>query len=220
MQVRVHARVRVALVIAALSLCGCDNVYTFDSIAQPGPGPSTVPDVSGLWISDGENTSTTVMRIAGEDYNVDHCRDADVSLLGTMSETQETIGDQLCFVPIAGHVLLQIRSAGQVQLYQPFLFRFDQDSLSFCDVVWQDLLDWAQEHPTESSVQGLDFGSRSRDWGTEVFITSPADALRAYLERIVSDLALRCDAAEDLSPGWIRFKRLTPPRSDEDPGEE
>jgi hypothetical protein len=161
-----------------------------------------------------------VMRIAEEDYDVDHCRNADVSLLGTMSATQETIGDQLCFVPIAGHFLLQIRSAGQIQLYQQFLFRYDQDSLSVCDAVWQDLLDWAHEHPTESSVHGLDFGTRRHEWGTEIFIISPADALRPYLEKIVPDLARRCDAGGDLSASWTRFRRLTPPRSDEDPGED
>lgn len=201
-----------------LALVGCDSVYTIHSIAAPSDEPSTVPDVSGLWAPGGADSKTMVLRIVAEDYDIGQCRNANIRLLGATTEDAETLGDQICFVPIAGHVVAQVRTTGGVQLYQQTLFKFDQQSMFFCDAIWADLLQWSEEHPQASAAHGLEFARRGWDSGTQLFVTSSSDALRTYLEARIPQLAKACDENPDDGPRWDTYLRMTPPRQPDDPG--
>ena len=206
-------RHRAALgLVLALALAGCDSVYTIHSIASPSDEPSVVPDVSGLWAPEDIDSASMVLRIAAEDYDIGHCRNADIRLLGTTTEDEVTFGDQICFVPIAGHLVAQLRTTGDVQLYQQQLFKFDRQSMSFCDAIWADLLEWSEEHPQASAVHGLEFARRDWKDGSQLFVTSSSDALRTYLEARLPQLARACDEDDDDGPRWDIYRRMTPPR--------
>jgi hypothetical protein len=213
MEMRTPARrCRAALAMFfALGLAGCDSVYTLHSICEPSDEPSTVPDLSGLWaLSDAD--AKGMLRIAAEDYDVGHRREADIRWFGASSQEDQTIGDAICFVPVAGHLVAEVRTTGQVQLFQQILFKFDQQSISLCDAAWVELLEWAGGHPEASAVHGIEFVRRGSTFGTEFFITSSANEIRTYLEARLPQLAKACDADDDDGPAWTTYTRLTPPR--------
>ena len=204
---------RAALVmIFVLGLVGCDSVYTVHSICGPSGEPSTVPDLSGLWAPSDADSTSVVLRIAAKDFDTGHGRYADIRLLGSSTTEDQPIGDHICFVPVAGHLVAQVRTTGQVQLFQQFLFKYDQQSISFCDAIWPELLAWAEDHPAASAVGGIEFGRRGWESGTQLFVTSSADAIRTYLEARLPKLAEACDAVADGGPRWATFTRITPPR--------
>jgi hypothetical protein len=213
MKMRTPARgCRAALAIfVALGLGGCDSVYTLHSICEPGDGPSTVPDLSGLW-KPSDADASGVLRIAAEDYDIGRRRDADIRWFGASSEEDQPMGDAICFVPVEEHLVAEVRTTGQVPLYQQVLFKFDQQSISFCDAAWVELLEWAGDHPEASAVHGIEFGRRGSTFGAEFIVTSSADAIRTYLEARLPKLAKACDADHDDGPGWATYTRLTPPR--------
>jgi hypothetical protein len=205
-------------IVVVLGLVGCDSVYTIHSIAEASDQPSAVPDMSGLWAPDDIDSTSMVLRIAAEDYDTGHCRNADIRLLGATNDEEVTFGDQICFIPVAGHMVAQVRTTGDVQLYQQYLFRFDQQSMSFCDAIWADLLDWSEEHPQASAAHGLEFVRRGWEDGTQLFVTSSSDALRAYLGARLPKLARACDEDNDEGPRWDKYQRLTPPRQPDPEG--
>lgn len=205
-------RHRAALALfMVLALAGCDSVYTIHSIASPSDEPSTVPDISGLWAVDADPTGV-VLRVAAAEYDIGQCRDATIQLLGESSFDDETLGDEICFVPVAGHLVVQLHTTGQVQLYQQYLFKFNQRSVSLCDAIWADLLSWSNEHPKAPAAYGLEFGRRGGDT-TELFVTSSRNALLKYLEVRLPEAAKACDKVdEEGDSGWRTYIRLTPPR--------
>ncbi len=209
----------VLLIAVVLGLVGCDSVYTIHSIYEPSAEPSSVPDVSGLWAEGDTDFTGLVLRISAEDYDIGHCRNADMRLLLANVGEEDPIGDQICFVPVAGHLVAQLRTTGQVQLYEQRLFKFDQQSMSFCDAIWADLLEWSEEHPQASAAHGLEFARRGWEDGTQLFVTSSAEVLRTYLEARLLAVAKACDEldAEGRS-GWETYVRLTPPRQPDPAG--
>lgn len=209
-------------IIVALGLPGCGSVYTLYSIAAPSGEPSAVPDLSGLWTLTDPRTSSVVLRISAEDYDVGHCRNVDIRLLSAYPHEDQPIGDQICFVPVAGHLVAELRAAGPVPLYQQALFKFDRQSISFCSAIWADLRKWSEEHPQASRAFGLEFARRERDvWivagestVTDLFVTSSRSAILAHLESRLKEMPKACDELDkEGHSGWITYIRLTPPRS-------
>lgn len=195
-----------------LGIAGCDSVYTIHSIASLSDEPPSVPDVSGLWAPSGATWVDGVMRSTAVEYDIGQCRDVTISVLGATSVADETVGDEICFVPISGYLIAQIRTTGQVQLYQQYLFKFDEKTISFCDKVWTELLQWSDDHPHATAGGGLEFGRRGGDT-TELFITSPRDAVREYLVPRLPEILKACDEVdEEGDSGWITYVRLMPPR--------
>lgn len=203
----------VVTIAVALGLVGCNSVYTIHSIAAPSDEPSTVPDVSGLWgLRDAESTSN-VLRLAATEYDIGQCRDATIHSLGATSVDDELVGNEICFVPVAGHLIAQMRTTGQVQLYQQYLFRFDQESVSFCDAIWADLVEWSDKHLDGSTAHGLEFSRRGLGETTEMFVISQRDELLKYLEARLPAVANACDESDEEGHNdWITYIRLTPPR--------
>jgi len=204
-------------ILMILGLCGCDDGYTLHSIYQATPGTSSVPDVTGLWQASDPGWHDTVLQIAAEDYDVGHCRLADIRLLNMKSnEDDETIGDQMCFVPIAGHMIMQVRTTGDVPLYQDFLVKIDQDSITTCGSIWAQLMALRRDHPTQFSMEGLEYTIRGVFFGNELIVTSPPDVLRAYLEVNLPKIARTCDEGDEEGQHWATLKRLTPARVQDD----
>jgi len=214
-----HCRVALAMFLV-VGLVGCDSVYTIHSIDEPSGEPSAVPDLSGLWAPSDAASTSAVLRIAADDFDNGHCRNADIRLLGSSSqEWDQPFGDQVCFVPIAGHLIAQFRTTGQVQLYQQYLFKFDQESISFCDAIWSELLEWAEDHPATSAMHGVEFERRGWEDGTQLFVTSSSEVLRGYIAARLPKLARACDGDDEDSPQWATYTRMTPPRQEVDPSQ-
>jgi hypothetical protein len=218
-------RSRAALgLFVVFALAGCDDVYTIHSIAALGDGPSTVPDISGLWVPNDPHLAGLVLRITAEDYDIGHCRNADIRVLSAYtseSEEDTPIGDQICFVPVAGHLVAQLRTTGEVQLYQQALFKYDQQSMSFCAEIWTDLRKWSVDNPKASTAHGLEFAGRDQDgWSPagdmvvrELFITSSRNAILKYFETRLPEVSKACDQLlEGGRSGWITYVRLTSSR--------
>jgi len=214
---RGHGHLAVLSIFAILGLCGCDDGYTIHSIYQPTPGSSTVPDVAGLWQSSDAQWNDGVLQIAAEDYDVGHCRFADIRILNMKSNEDDwVIGDEICFVPIAGHMIMQVRTTGEVRLYEDFLVKIDQDSITTCGSIWTQLMALRRDHPEQFSMEGLEYTIRGQFLGNEMIITSPADELRAYLEVNLPKIARTCDEGDEKVQHWARLKRLTPARPAEE----
>jgi hypothetical protein len=213
---RGHGRLAVLSILMSLLLCGCDDGYTIHSIYQASPGPSSVPDVAGLWQSSDAQWNDGVLQIAAEDYDVGHCRAADIRILDMKSNDDDwVIGDEMCFVPIAGHMIMQVRTTGEVRLYQDFLVKIDQDSITTCGSIWTQLMALNSDHPKQFSMEGLEYTIRAKDFGNEMIVTSSTDELRAYLEVNLPKIARTCDEGDEgdgQRQHWTRLKRLTPAR--------
>ena len=207
-------RHRAALgLFTVLALAGCNPVYTIHSIAEPSDVPSAVPDVSGLWVQSDPDSTGGVLRVAEVEYDVGQCRNATVHSLGLTSIGDETVAGEICFVPVAGHLIFQLRTTGQVQLYQQYLFKFDKASVSFCTAVWSDLLEWSDHNPRGTAAHGLEFTRRGGGDSTELFVISQRSELLSYLEAKLPEAVQACDEAdEDGHSGWVTYNRLTPPR--------
>lgn len=207
-----HGRNIVLSLLMLLGLCGCDEGYTVHSIYQPSPGASSVPDVTGLWQSSDPGWHDTVLQIAAPEYDVGHCRSADIRILDLRSNEDDwLIGDEICFLPIAGHMIMHVRTTGEVQLYQHFLVKIDQQSIASCGSIWAQLMKLNRDQPARFTLDGLKHTIRSDlPNGNEMIVTSPTDELRAYLEVNVPKLARRCDEGEEDGPRWGSVKRLTP----------
>ena len=206
--------------ILVLGLWGCDEGYTIHSIYQASPGTSSVPDVTGLWQLSDPGWPGSVLQIAAKDYDVGHCRLADIRRLDMRSnEEDRVIGDEMCFVPIARHMVMQVRTTGEVSLYQDFLVKIDHESISTCGSIWTLLMVLTRDHPARFSMEGLKYTIRSDlPRGNEMIVTSPTDELRAYLEVNLPKIARMCDQGDEEGPHWVTLKRLTPARLDEDAG--
>ena len=209
-----HGRLAVLSIVTILGLCGCDDGYTIHSLYQATPGTSSVPDVTGLWQSSDPGWHDTVLQIAAEDYDIGHCRVADIRILDMHSIDDDTvIGDVICFVPIAGHTIMQVRTLGEARLYQHFLVKIDQDSITTCGSIWGQLMTLNRHRPTQFSMEGLEYTIRSSPFsGNEMIITSPTDELRAYLEVHLPNIARTCDEEDEEGQHWARLTRLTPAR--------
>ncbi len=197
-----HDRSAALLIVMILGLCGCEEGYTIHSIYQASSGPSPVPDLTGLWQSSEPGWHDSALQIAAQEYDVGHCRPADIRILDLQSnEDDKVIGDEVCFVPIAGHMIMEIRSTGTVRLYQHFLVKIDQQSITSCGSIW---------------VDGLEYTIRSSPAAdNELIVVSPTDALRNYLEVIVPKIASLCDEGVEEGPRWLSLKRLTAARVNE-----
>lgn len=197
-----------------LGLAGCDGpVYTIHSIAAPSDEPSTVPDISGLWMLAESTWPSEVLRVTQLNYDVSECRDATVHSLDVTPLGDGQLADEVCFVPVAGHLILQLRTVGTVPLYRHYLVKFDQKSVSFCGGIWADLEDWSDEHPTGTEAHGLRFTRRGVGDSTELFVISPPSELLSYLEVRLPAVAKACDEVdENGDSNWLAYLRLTPPR--------
>ncbi len=201
-------------IFTILGLCGCDDGYTVHSIYQAKAGPSSVPDVAGLWQASDAQWNDGVLQIAAEEYDVGHCRLAEIRILNMKSnENDWAVGDEICFVPIAGQMIMQVRTTGEVRLYQHFLVKIDQDSITSCGSIWTQLMALHRDRPEQFSMEGLDYTIRSDlPRGNEMIVTSPTEKLRAYLEVNLPKIARTCDEGDEESQHWARLKRLTPAR--------
>ena len=212
-----HDRSAALLIFVILGLCGCDDGYTIHSIYQASPGLSPVPDVTGLWQSSKPGWHDSALQIAAQEYDVGHCRTADIRILDLQSSAEDkVIGDKICFVPIAGHMIMEIRSTGTVRLYQHFLVKIDQQSITSCGSIWGHLLALRRQYPDRFSMDGLEYTIRSSPAAdNELIVVSPTDALRNYLEVNVPKIASLCDEGVEEGPRWYTLKRLTAARVSE-----
>ena len=152
-----------------------------------------------------------VLHITAEDHDTGHCRDADIRVLSAYTSEDNPIGDQICFVPVAGHLVAQLRPTGEVQLYQQALFKYDQQSMSFCEEIWTDLRSGPWTIQRHSRLTTRIRGSDREVWFlvfkstvTDLFITSSRNAILEYFETRLPEVPKACDELnEEGHSGWI-----------------
>jgi hypothetical protein len=212
-------RATVALLMV-LGLTGCGSVYTIYSIdpGDTGAEPSTVPDISGLWAVKNDESRDVVIRIRADDYDVGRCRSVVIQNLNTRTEgpvDEESAETWICFVPVGEYMIAESMGLGDGQLYVQSLFRADEQSISFCSHLWDELRSWSKEHPKKSSVYGIDFLRRGEFPEPDLIVTSSPEALLKYLEARLPQVNARCDEQTEDGSAWFSLVRLTPPRQPE-----
>jgi hypothetical protein len=207
------------VVAAARGLGGCTDVITVHSLDAYAPETlPAVPDLSGIWVmTDLEEVSYVALQFVAEAYDVAGCREMQVALLQTESENPPVaIGQRICFIPIAGHLLAEMRSADTVPMHRHFLVRVEDNALAVCggssDILPLYLL--AAEDMDEA-VAGLDYTVREEHYDKLIVVTSKPEPLLAYFERVLPRIAEVCDKSAGSELGWLTFKRVTPLRKDE-----
>jgi hypothetical protein len=213
------------LVLAAvLGLGGCTDVVSVHSL--DGYAPDTlpaVPDLSGIWVMTSlEDLDYVALQFVAEAYDVAGCRDAQATLLQTDPDNPpQTIADRICFIPIAGQLLAEVRSNDSARMYRHFLVRIEDNALAFCggtsDIQPLYLLAAAD---MDDALQGLDYTVRKESYDKLIVVTSKPEQLLAYFERVLPRIAEVCDKGVESGPGWLVFKRVTPLREDESAMEE
>jgi len=203
-----------------LGLAGCGSVYTIYSIdpGDIGAEPSTVPDISGLWAVKNDESRDVVIRIRADDYDVGRCRSVVIQDLNTRTEgpvDEESAETWICFVPVGDYIIAESMGLGDGQLYVQSLFRADEQSVSFCSHLWDELRSWSKEHPKKSSVYGIDFLRRGEFPEPDLIVTSSPEALLKYLEARLPQVNARCDEQTEDGSAWFSLVRLTPPRQPE-----
>jgi hypothetical protein len=116
-------------------------------------------------------------------------------------------------------MIMEVRTTGEVRLYQDFLVKIDQDSITTCGSIWTQLMALRRDHPEQFSMEGLDYTMRGQFLGDEMIVTSSTDELRAYLEVNLPKIARTCDEGDEEGQHWARLKRLTPARPAEKAGD-
>ena len=207
-------------VLMVLGLAGCGSVYTIYSIdpGDTGAEPSTVPDISGLWAVKNDESRDVVIRIRADDYDVGRCRSVVIQNLNTRTEgpvDEESAETWICFVPVGDYIIAESMGRGDGQLYVQSLFRADEQSVSFCSHLWDELRSWSKEHPKKSSVYGIDFLRRGEFPEPDLIVTSSPEALLKYLEARLPQVNARCDEQTEDGSAWFSLVRLTPPRQPE-----
>ena len=207
-------------VLMVLGLAGCGSVYTIYSIdpGDTGAEPSTVPDISGLWAVKNDESRDVVIRIRADDYDVGRCRSVVIQDLNTRTEgpvDEESAETWICFVPVGDYIIAESMGLGDGQLYVQSLFRADEQSVSFCSHLWDELRSWSKEHPKKSSVYGIDFLRRGEFPEPDLIVTSSPEALLKYLEARLPQVNARCDEQTEDGSAWFSLVRLTPPRQPE-----
>lgn len=214
-------RYRAAIgMLMVLGLTGCGSVYTIYSIGQSDTGAesSTVPDISGLWAVKDDESQDIVIRIRADDYDVDRCRRVVIQSLNTRTDgpvDEESAETWICFVPVGGYLIAEAKGLDDGRLYVQWLFRADEQSISFCSHLWDDLQSWSQAHPQKSSVNGIDFLRRGLFLEPDLIVTSHPKALLKYLEARLPAVEARCDQQQEYGSAWYTLVRLTKPREPE-----
>ena len=214
------------LLSCVVALSGCDQAVTLQSMEGYAPDPSPpIPDLSGLWapVTRFEDIELPVIRIASDDYDVDACRSADITLVPNDPDQPANrdipYGDRLCFMSFGDLRVVEVRT-GQFSLYQPFLFRGGGDSFAICGMsgsLWVHAISLARNAPGTVSMAGVDMVTRDAYGRSLTVVTSSGEKLAAWFASNVSQLEQSCDketSAEEgnRSRGWIEYRRISTPR--------
>jgi hypothetical protein len=209
---------------AALGLGGCTDVITVHSLDSYAPDTMpAVPDLSGIWVTtDLDEISYVALQFVADAYDVAGCREVQATLLQTDPDNPpQAIGNRVCFIPVAGQLLAEMRSADTVPMHRHFLVRVEDNALAVCggtsDILPLYLLAAAD---MDAAVAGLDYTVREERYDKLIVVTSKPEQLLAYFERVLPRIAEVCDKYTESETGWLTFRRVTPLRKDESATEE
>ena len=204
---------------AALGLGGCTDVVTVHSLDTYAPDTlPAVPDLSGIWVMTSlEDIGYVPLQFVADAYDVAGCREVQATLLQTDPDNPpQTIGDRICFVPIAGQLLAEMRSNDLTRMYRHFLVRVEDNALALCGGTSDILPLYLLAAPDmDDALQGLDYTVREEHYDKLIVVTSKPEQLLAYFERVLPHIAEVCDKSAESGLGWLTFNRVTPLREDE-----
>lgn len=201
-----------ATILLATGLAGCTDAITVWPVAAGVEGSAAVdvPPLAGHWraLEAGEGGPTLdVGHVPGEHGT---CRGGMVSFTDSGEVTE--IGDQTCFIDLAGNLLAEVRSvAPMAGFYRQYLVRIETDRIEVCTglPVWVVLAKLQKEGPVGFDLDTLDHTVREQQAGDlMVFIAQP-EPMREFLATALPEAAALCDRGDD-DITWIAFERYEP----------
>jgi hypothetical protein len=212
------------VVAAVLGLGGCTDVVSVHSLDSYAPDSvPAVPDLSGIWVMTSlEDVGYVALQFVAEAYDVAGCRQARATLLQTDPDNPpQTIGDRICFIPVAGQLLAEMRSSDLTPMHRHFLVRVEDNALAICGGT-SDIRPLYLLAATDiaGALQGLDYTVREEHYDKLIVVTSQPEQLLAYFQRVLPGIAEGCDKSAESNLGWLTFRRVTPLREDESAMEE
>jgi hypothetical protein len=143
------------------------------------------------------------------------CRAGMVTYTESGNVTQ--VGDQTCFIDVAGYTVAEVRSVEpKAGFYRQYLVRLQADRIEVCTglPVWVLLLELERGGRAGFSLDALDYTLRDQESGDLlVFISKPVPLLE-FLATALPEAAAACDL-NDQDIEWIAFER-----AEEEAGEE
>lgn len=211
-----HDRTRwatwVATVLLAAGLAGCTDALTVWPVAAGARGDAAVdvPPLAGRWraIDAGEDGPTLdVEQVPGERGT---CRGGMVTYTEDGNATR--IGDQTCFIDLAGYLVAEVRSVEPIaSFYRQYLVKLQADRIEVCTglPVWVLLAELQKEGGAGFTLESLDYTLRERESGDLMVFISRPQAMREFLAVALPEAAAACDRNEE-GFVWIAFERVEP----------
>lgn len=205
-----------------LGLAGCEDGFTVYSIIEnPDTDAAERVELYGTWVyQDPGADGYMAIRISPSSLRNRLCDIAEVVVSEEPAslDTPPMIEGQLCMTEVAGLTVAELVTPGQPWLYRHYLVRLEPTRISVCGLsLWATFEGTPDAEGAPFSLDGLDYTVRRRGETHDVFVISPEDELRAYLEKNLPRLADLCSkdkAGDEEAPSWWVFERVTPMPAD------
>ena len=212
--------------LAALGLAACDSGYTIHQVIGDTTPTVDSAEIEGLWIMK-DSADYWVLQVSKPALGRRECQEVGIRVWKGSDPVEQPppMEGSVCLARVAGQTLAELMTPSEPALYQHFLVRPEHDRFAVCGgvSVWAIFNESPDREPRLFSLEGLDYTIRRHGEANDIFVTSEADTLRAYLLRNLSRLAEVCDASkeDDPTPGWLVFERVSPaPNADSPAGTE
>jgi hypothetical protein len=209
----------IATMLLATGLAGCTDALTVWPVAGAvrGNAPVEVPSLSGRWRLAGEDEDGPILDVKQVPGDRGICRAGMVTYTESGNVTQ--VGDETCFLDIAGYTVAEVRSVEpKAGFYRQYLVRLQSERIEVCTgfPVWVLLLELQKGGGAGFALESLDYTLRERESGDlMVFISRPVPMLE-FLATALPEAAAACDQ-NDEGVAWIAFERAEEENDGEQP---
>ena len=210
--------------LAVLGLAACDSGYTIHPVIGDTTPTVDAAEIEGLWIMK-DSEDYWVLQVSKPALGRRECREAGIRVWKGSDPIEQPppMEGSICLARVADLTLAELMTPSEPALYQHFLVRPEHDRFAVCGgvSVWAIFNDSPDRDPRLFSLEGLDYTIRRHGEANDIFVTSDADTLHAYLLRNLPRLAEVCDASKEdgPTPGWLVFERVSPAPGEDSPAE-
>ena len=203
-------RVRwIATVLLVTGLAGCTDSLTVWPVAGTLRSDTAVdvPSLDGHWRMAGEGKDGPTLDVEQVPGERGVCRAGRVTYREDGNVTE--VGDQTCFVDIAGYMLAEVRSVEpKAGFYRQYLVRLQSERIEVCTgfPVWVLLLELQKDGPVGFALDTLDYTLREQESGDLMVIISKPQPMRDFLATALPEAAAACDL-NDQGIAWVAFER-------------
>jgi len=212
MNIRSRQALWAMAILLAGGLAGCTDAITVWPVAAGAHGAADVdvPPLAGHWrVADpaGNGPTLEVQHVPGERGT---CRGGMVTYTEAGNVTH--MGDQTCFIDIAGSLVAEVRSVEPMAgFFRQYLVRIDADRIEVCTglPVWVVLAHLQKQGPVGFWLDALEYTVREQESGDLMVFISRPEPMREFLGTALPEMVARCDRGED-DIEWIGFERFEP----------